>query len=212
MAGVSSGEDRSSTAQAIAQATLVGGLVRTWGLDRGRVVLGSGIKAAAAAKGHGPLGGSARFAREFVRPATVFDYLRGPTTNTVDVTHGLWRTAHRASTVLGLGLTGAIAVSAVTNSGDGIADGGIDGLLTTQSGRSGALFGAEMIGGFGFPIAAGLMAREPGQGFLAAATGSEWLAKPGVRTARWGVGLVAGLGLLANELPDGGMFRFLDEG
>lgn len=183
--------DRSSFAKGAAITTLIAGNLKSWGLDKGRLVA-----AGVLAKRQGELK---------ILPLLV-DAVRGPSTATVPVRGGLWGATYIASNSLGSALGGLTLAAAAVNLQDALSDEGVEGLVTTRSGRFGMLQIGQELWGLSWNVRAAAFHRDIGQGFAQAFTGASWMAAPRVRNIKMFVGFgVMGL-TLANEF---GLLDFL---
>lgn len=128
------------------------------------------------------------------------DFFRGPTTKSIPVTGRGWGMINKMSN----GISSSMAIMTIgasaLNIWDGVSKNGPDGLITHKSGRTGLIYGLGAGIGLGFNLRAGLKYARPGEGFLSAAVGAEWLNTSRIKNIRYGIGLATGGLWLANEL------------
>ena len=128
------------------------------------------------------------------------DFFRGPTTESIRVTGRGWGAINKMSN----GISSSMAIMTIgasaLNMWDGVSKNGPGGLITHKSGRTGLIYGLGAGIGLGFNLRAGLAYARPGEGFLSAAVGAEWLSSSRIKNIRYGIGLATGGLWLANEL------------
>jgi hypothetical protein len=139
--------------------------------------------------------------------ALMKDFFRGPTTQSIPVTGRGWGAINKLSNGISSSMALLTLAASAANIQDGIHRNGMSGLYDHKSGRTGMIYGTGALVGLGFNLRSGIAHARPGESFMSAALGSEWLASSKIRNIRYGIGIATGALWLTNEV---GGFNWLN--